>query len=387
MPTRTVPGLVAIAASLGLGCGSASSRPSDAPDAAALPAVTWADNDAGATMRDFDQKIGASKYWKEVTSEYGIGPAVSKDVILQTAPPSTWDDSQIGPWVQSNASSASSGWPMPDGETMYVVYVPASVKLTTMGQDACLAYGGYHTDLGGNPDIAYALIPEGCYVGTGFSLVDNATSSAAHEIVETAADPFANQSPSLMGYDGNHVAWELWTRWQDEIADACEFRSDAYYKEGTDLPYEVSRIWSNAAAAAGHDPCAPAAGKPYFDVAPQGLQDLSVQALGSDGKTVAGFSPRGWHIPPGQTQTVSVVLTSDSQAAPWTVIATEGDCCSNPAGLLTITPRQFQGHAGDVMQVTIKVNAPPKTGTAILMTFASETGGTTHLRPAVIGAY
>ena len=403
MLTRTVPGLVAIAASLGLGCGSKSAGPSDAPDAAGLPqvvdqggpklnvprivTVTWADDDAGAVMRDFDHKIGASKYWKETTAEYGIGPAVSDDVILQTAPPAAWDDTQIDPWVQTNATSSSSGWPQPDGETMYVVYLPASVKLTTMGQDACQAYGGYHTDLGGNPDVSYALIPESCWVGTGFSLIDNATSSAAHEIVEAATDPFPNESPAMLGYDGNHVAWELWTQWQDELADACEFRSDTYYREGADLPYMVARIWSNAAAAAEMDPCAPVIGLPYFDVEPQGLQDLSVQAVGSDGKTVAGFSPKGWHISPGQTQTVSVVLEGVSPTTTWGVVATEGDCCTNPAGLLTITPSQFTGHSGDVMQVSITVHAAPKIGTAIMMTFASQDNGTTHLRPAVIGAY
>jgi hypothetical protein len=395
--------LVAGAGALAVGCGAQSSGGPAAPDADALPAVvdqggptlntphivtvTWAADDAGATMRDFDRKIGASSYWKQATSEYGIGTASATDVIIQAPPPATWDDTQIDGWVQSQVMSSSAGWPQPDGETMYVVFLPASVKLTSMGQDACASYGGYHTDLGGNPDIVYALVPEACYQGTAFSLVDNATSSAAHEIVETATDPFGNESPAYLGFDANHVTWELWTDWQDELADACEFRSDAYYKEGADLPYVVARIWSNAAAAAGRDPCAPRVGGAFVDVQPQGQEDLSVQAVGSDGKTVSGFTARGWHIAPGQTRKVSVMLSTDQPSGSWNVIAGEGDCCNSPAGLLAISPTTFTGNAGDTFELSITVKAAPKVGTAIPMAFESRSGQTIHLRPALVGAY
>lgn len=349
--------------------------------------VTWASDPQAATFRAFDQAIGASSYWKTVTGEYGVGPATNVDVTISSAPPAQWQDTEIDAWVKQEAQSSTSGWPAPDGETMYIVYLPASVQLTSMGQPACQAYSGYHTDLSTNPDIAYALVPEACYQGTGYSLVDNATSSAAHEIVEAATDPFPSQSPAWIGYDGDHLAWEFWTQWQDEVVDACEFSNYAYFKEGSDLPYLVARVWSNASAQAGHDPCVPLLAGAYFDVAPQGLEALGVQALGSDGATVQSFTSKGWHVSPGQTATVSVGFFSDAPKSAWSVEVTEGDCCTMPAGLLEISPTTLTGKNGDVGQVTITVKKAPAAGNVIPLSFTSGDGTTQHVRPAFIGAY
>jgi hypothetical protein len=64
------------------------------------------------------------------------------------------------------------------------------------------------------------------YQAAGMSVVDDATASGAHEIVESATDPATNSNPAVVGFDPGHLAWELWTEWQDEIADACEFGAD-----------------------------------------------------------------------------------------------------------------------------------------------------------------
>jgi hypothetical protein len=352
-----------------------------------LVTVTWASDTSAAVMQDFDEKIGASAYWRETTSEYGIGPAHNQNVVLSSAPPATWEDAQIDTWVQTQAQSASSGWPAPDTQTVYVVYLPASVQLTSMGQNACLSYAGYHTDLGTNPDIAYALIPEGCYEGTGYSLVDNATSSAAHEIVESATDPFSNESPAIIGFDSDHLAWEVWTEWQDEVADACEYSNEAYYREGSDLPYLVQRIWSNKSAQEGHDPCGPKAVGPYFDVAPQGLGAVSVQAVGPDGMTVSPYTSKGWRIGVGQTAVVKVGFLSDAATGSWSVTVAEGDCCTKPSGLLSISPTTLTGKNGDSADVSITVSGAPATGTAISLSFLSSSGNVSHIRPALVAVY
>ena len=352
-----------------------------------LVTITWASDVAGATMQDFDERLGASAYWKATTSEYGIGEASSQSVVIQSAPPAAWDDTQVDKWVQAQAQSSSSGWPPPDGQTVYVVYLPASVELASMGQDACLSYAGYHTDLGTSPDIAYALIPEACYRGTPYSLIDNATSSAAHEIVEAVTDPFSNLSPAYLGFDPDHLAWELWTEWQDEVADACEFSSSAYYREGADLPYLVQRIWSNESAYAGHDPCVPRLAVPYFDVAPQALESLSIDALSADGKTVSPFTSKGFRIAPGQTATVKVGFFSDAPSGAWSVTLAEGDCCTKAAGLLTLSPTTLTGRNGDVGAVSVTVNKAPAVGNAIAMSLTSSNSSAAHVRPVLIGAY
>jgi hypothetical protein len=352
-----------------------------------LVTVTWASDPQAPTLEAFDQALGASSYWKTVMGEYAIGPIQNVAVTIAAAPPAQWADTDIDAWVKQQAQSSTSGWPAPDGETAYIVYLPATVQLTSMGQAACQAYAGYHTDLGTNPDIAYALVPEACYQGTGYSLVDNATSSAAHEIVESATDPFSNQSPAWLGFDKDHLAWELWTEWQDEIADACEFSNYTYFKEGSDLPYLVARIWSNASAQAGHDPCLPLVAGAYFDVAPQGLQDVGVQAVAADGMTVQGFTSKGWRISPGQSATVSVGFFSDAPRSAWSVAVAEGDCCTTPAGLLDISPTMLSGKNGDVGQVTITVKKAPAVGSAISLSFTSGDGMLQHVRPVLVGAY
>jgi hypothetical protein len=349
--------------------------------------VTWASDSQAPTLQAFDEAIGASSYWTSVTGEYGVGPIENVNVAVTTAPPAQWDDTQIDAWVKQQAQSGSSGWPAPDGETVYVVYLPASVQLTSMGQAACQAYSGYHTDLGTNPDIAYALVPEGCYQGTGYTLIDNATSSAAHEIVESAVDPFSNQSPAWIGFDQDHLAWELWMEWQDEVADACEFSNYAYFTETGNLPYLVARVWSNASAKAGHDPCVPLVSGAYFDVAPQGLEDVAVQAVGADGMTVQPFTSKGWRISPGSSRAVKVGFFSDAPKGAWSVTVAEGDCCTQPAGLLDISPKTLTGKNGDVGEVTITVKKAPATGTAIPLSFTSGDGTLQHVRPALVGAF
>ncbi len=351
-----------------------------------LVTITWAGDPSAATLQDFDAKLGASAYWKATTAEYGIGPATSTNLVVASAPPSTWDDTEVDAWVKTQAQSRSSGWPPPDGQTLYVVYLPASVTLTSMGKDACRQYSGYHTDLHTDPDIAYALIPEGCYRGSGYSLLDNATSSAAHEIVEAAADPFTNASPGVIGFDRAHLAWEIWTQWQDEIADACEYGHDAYYREGADLPYLVARIWSNASAQAGHDPCGPRTPAPYFDVAPLGLADVAVLVVGPDGRSVAPFRGEAWHLAVGQSLAVKVAFFSDVPSDPWQVRITEGGCCGPPEGVLAIEPSTLSGKNGDVAVVTLTAKgAPaPRSGNAVPLTFSSASTSAVHVRPALV---
>lgn len=349
--------------------------------------VTWDTDDAGATLQAFDEALGGSAYWKTVTSEYGVGAAHNVNVVEHTAPPATWDDTAIDAWVKSQAQSSSSGWPSPDGQTAYIVYLPASVQITSSGMPACGSYAGYHTDLQASPEIVYALVPEGCYAGSGYSLLDNATSSGAHELVECAVDPFTNQNPAYIGFDGDHLAWELWMQWQDEVADACEFTNYTYYKETGALPYEVARIWSNASAQAGRDPCVPRLSGAYFDVAPQGLEDLSVQAVGYDGVTVQPFSSKGWRIGVGQSRTVKVGFFSDAPKGTWAVQVTEGDCCSTPAGLLDIQPTTLNGKNGTVGEVTITVKKAPPQGTSIPIAFTSSDNMIEHVRPALVGVY
>ena len=367
--------------------------------------VTWQSDPNSAGLDTFDDDLVSSSWWS-VLSEYGVGAgtsAATEHVVITTAPQSPWNDNDIDTWTQNNiGDTATSGWPAPDGNTIYVVYVPASVQVTDPSGDPC---DGYHVELNTspstNPDgVSYALIMEQCYKEDGLQEMQDTAETGSHEIAEGTTDPYPNNGPAWYGFDQNHLAWELWEAWQDELADACEYFDDGYYLGGTDEPNWLSRVWSNANAKAGHNPCVPAPSGPYNNTTPLGLQAISVTAVDVNDK-VSPFTTQGWRIAPGQTATVQVGFYSDQPLAAWTMTATEMEyckttdkSCANTA--LTVTPTTFSGKNGDVVTLTIKVNSAPPEGTAALLQLASVAADTSqcasstqcnHYMPVVIGTY
>jgi hypothetical protein len=362
---------------------------------AKIVTVTWATDTNAASLQDFDDKLGPSQYWKTALAEYGIGPASSgptNHVVVQTAPPNPWDAAAIDTWTQTQIAGApANGWPAPDAQSVYMVFVPSTVKVTDTGADACASEAGYHVELkaGSNPDgVAYALAIQNCSIEAGTNVLQDSTSTAAHEIAEAATDPYPNNAPSIYGFDPDHLAWEVWNEWQDEVADACEYFDEAYYTEGSDLPYMVQRLWSNASAKAGHDPCVPVPSGPYNNVSPLGLQTISVAAVDANGN-VSPFTTKGWRIAAGQSAKVQVGLWSDAPMATWTVeiIGTDG-VGSKPPGVLSVTPSTFTGRNGDTVDLTVTVQTAPTQGTAALLTFGSVFGGQEHhYMPVLVGVY
>src|ERR1019366_236847 len=212
--------------------------------------VTWASDTNGATLQSFDDTLVTSPYWTATTSEYGVAPATSDaatHVVVQTAPTSPWADTDIDSWIAQMATTATSGWPANDTETLYVVYVPPEVEVDSNGMNGCNYYGGFHTqtsDSTGLETIDYALIPESCAQFAGVPVLENATESGSHELVEGVTDP--NGYDGWIGFGPNDLAWALWNDDQWESADACESYTDGYYLGTGDLPYWLSRTWSNA---------------------------------------------------------------------------------------------------------------------------------------------
>ena len=358
--------------------------------------VTWASDTNGATLQSFDDTLVTSPYWTATTSEYGVGPGTSNastHVVVQTPPTSPWADTDIDGWIAQMATTASSGWPANDTETLYVVYVPPDVEVDSGGANACNYYGGYHTqtsDSTGLETIDYALIPESCYQVSGVPVLENATESASHELVEGVTDPDGYNG--WVSFGANDLAWSLWNDDQWEVADACESYTDGYYLGTGDLPYWLSRTWSNVSGKAGHDPCVPAPSGPYNSVTPLGLQTMNVNALvyNPDGSTGVGpFTTKGWRIAPGATATVQVGFYSAGPMDTWTVNALEGNCCTYPwTEVLTVKPSTFSGKNGDTVSLSITVKSAPAQGTAALLTFNSAKGrDTTHMMPVVIGTY
>lgn len=355
-----------------------------------IVSVTWSTDTNASSLQDFGDKIGASSYWKAIAGEYGVGAATSgmaNHVVITTPSPNPWDDQAIESWIiQQLTDTATSKWPSPDAQTVYIVYTPPGVKVTSSGQDACQTYSGYHSEVtvGSNAHVLYGLVVGECNGPD--TVLNAATETSAHEIVEAATDPHTNSDLAYTQFDNAHWAWEMFQQNQDEVADACENYNESYYMEGADLPYYVQRSWSNASAIAGHDPCVPAVKAPYFNVTQLNPDAISVVV---DPQATKPLATTGYHIPVGQTKTFSVGLYSDAPTAgAWTVKAVEGDGMSTPAAsVLTISTDKSSGQNGDKINLTVKVNTAPGKVDAVLMTLVSTLNGHSHYMPVLIGAY
>jgi hypothetical protein len=348
--------------------------------------ITWSTDPVAPALQDFGDLIGASSYWS-VVKEYGVGPASSgaaNHVVVTTPPPSPWADTDIESWVVEQLESDAGGWPAPTAQTLYILYTPASVQVTSDGADACYGYYGYHDEIqvGQNQHVPFALAVGACNAGG--SVQDNDTETGAHEIAEASTDPEDESNLAWTGFDVQHWSWELFQSLQDEIADACENYPDSYYTEGADLPYAVQRLWSNASAAAGHNPCVPLESGAYFNVTPLDQESIHV-SLPIDPPEAA--TTKGFRIPVGTTRTFQVGLYSDAATTPWDVQGVEGDGMKPPANsVLVIALDQGNGNNADIINVTVQVvGTPPQSG--VLMTMLSTRGPLVHSMPILIGAY
>jgi hypothetical protein len=283
----------------------------------------------------------------------------------------------------SDAASADAGdaaipakdptWPAPvmlngDAQTVYSLFIPASISVTDPGSGMpfCTEGGlGYHQSvtLPNGASVAYSVTLE-CTSQT----LDQLEETATHELVEAATNPYTNAtSIGYLDFDANHLAWNLYDGF-DELADACQNWADSYYQEGSSFPYWVQRSWTNAGAAAGHDPCAPSATGPYTGLtlfpAQQSMLSVDLTQLGS-GKTTA----RAFQAKVGQSVTFQVGFYSDAASPPWTISydfpsAPLFDVNFNPVknGTATVTIDKMSGQNGEKANVTVTPTAAGQLG-------------------------
>jgi hypothetical protein len=348
--------------------------------------ITWSSDTNAGAYEQFGDKLGDTAYWRDATSEYGVGAATSGDanhVRITDAPPAKMTDDDLEQLIANNVKEATtSGWPAWDDQKLYILYVPAGVKVTSKdtGKDACDDSEGYHTEVqAGSKMVVYAIVNENCK-DDGQAVVDYATAVAAHELGEASTNPHTNTGEAWDGFDDLHAGYELFQQHQSEDGDACEFFDDSTYRQTEgDFSFTVQRMWSNASAAAGHNPCVPLDGKAYFNVAPLDLG--TVQALQPDrkNKTVAGVA-----VLPGKSHDIALGFFSDDKTDAWTIEAVEGDGMTTPKSKhLDVSLDRTTGQNGEKAYLTVHAkSAGPKRGT--LVTVISTLGQTKHYQPILI---
>jgi hypothetical protein len=357
--------------------------------------IVWKSDQYTSSIEDFGNKLGTSSFWSNTVSEYGVGTLTNVVHEITTAPPATLSDDNIDALVIQEVGNGD--WPAADANTIYMVYLPSTTKIVTtdpdsgMVVDGCSSFSGYHTETNSNDTSAhathlvYGVVAEICTDPTQPSALASATETAAHEIAEAATDPLPDINPGLLYFDPQHFAWEVYQEGQDEIGDACEFYPSSYYQEGSDLPYYVQRLWSNASAKAGHDPCIPRQTVPYYNVS--NTAPDSVTVTDSDG---VKHTTEGYRIPVGTTKAIGFTMYSDAEVpGGWFLTAAEGD------GVDPVTPSHLtvhldttQGVNGTTGTVTVTANSVAGKATGQIITIVSKHGGYPgHYMPIMIGTY
>jgi hypothetical protein len=276
-----------------------------------------------------------------------------------------------GPEAGPDAGDAAANppWPPPinpDGGVeipiVYAIFIPASTVVNEPDtvRSFCLDGGlSFHdTAVVNGKLVPYAIIAA-CPSQT----LTQLEQSASHEYVEAATNPFGAETTNLVGYDGfdsNYFGWSLYTgQFGNEVGDACENWADSYYVESSTFPYGVQRIWSNAHAVAGHDPCVPVPNGAYsgmtFFPAQESTFTLDLTAVG-----MSVMTARGVHAPVGQPVTFQVGFYSDGPTEPWTIAydfpaVTLQDQNYNPYsnGTATVTIDKTSGQNGEKAYVTV----------------------------------
>jgi hypothetical protein len=329
-----------------------------------VPIFFAGDDTMKAQVEAFLAALGPSDYWHATTAEYGVGAIGAHAAIVSTDPPPTTDD-KLQAWLAANVGAH--GWPAPDANTIYAVFLPADVTLSAAWGTSCTEFGGYHGELGGGTRAIYALLPR-CS-----SSLDALTAYTSHELVEAATDPHPFTAPGFADIDGDHAIWADTPG--AELGDMCEFlRSSDQRLVGS---FVVQRAWSNASAAAGHDPCVPAPAQPYVAAVPA-LDDAVTIAFPSD---VGGAQrSRGVTIPVGSSKTIDVALYSDAPGPDFTVTAYDvGALLHGATPELTFAWDQTTGHDGDVRKLTITHAKAGSYGGSELVISARQNGTTVSL--------
>ena len=293
--------------------------------------------------------------WATQTAEYGVG-ALSRLPTIQIAgtPPTTIDDNFNGSGnsafqqtLVNNTTGASPAWGAADPSTIYMFVLPLGTNIESAGS-CCIDFLGYHYEVtAGSVDVSYAIACD-CGVIQGYPLTAAqwVETTVSHELVEAATDPHPYSAPAYIQEDSNDTIWAYATG--GEVADMCEFNVDSNYIPPAST-YMIQRTWSNAAAAAGTNPCVP--------VPPTGPFFNSMAVL-PDTFALEGVTTAGVEIPVGMSKTIDVQLYSAAPTSgPWKVTAYDLDAFLGKTANTTVSLDNTMGSDGDVLHLTIQVTS------------------------------
>jgi hypothetical protein len=223
--------------------------------------VTYANEPNRDAIERFGTALTTDPWWTPAVSEYGVGPVtLLGKVRLADSAPTFATQAEIASYLADRVMDGT--LPRnPDGTTdgiVYMLYFPQGSRVALDGgMVSCGGWHGVHDEVTiGTTKIVYALSVD-CGPGRGFDALGYLEVAASHELMESVTDPFPKSAPAYETAPDNHDPWSMF----GELTDRCVGQ---YLRRSG---YALARNWSNAAAARGEDPCAPAPdGSVYYNV-------------------------------------------------------------------------------------------------------------------------
>lgn len=336
-------------------------KPLSAPN---IVTISWSSDPNASTWNSYGDGIGATQYWNAIGSEYGVGAGMGGGHVSITTPaPAQMSDQDLDTLVSTNVANGM--WPANTPNTLYAVYMDPTSTLffggapDAGGQDACqLGVGGYHEETQ-NGSYVYAIMPH-----CSMFQVSDVQVSASHEFIEASTDPHPFSATAYAGFDADHLSYEFFNAFQDEVADACEIFQWAYYTDSeTSFPNPVQRSWSNKGAKAGHNPCVPAPADPWYNVTAFPSEETAINVNLSSLGMGAGMQPtKGFKGTLNKPLTFHLGAYSDAPTSgPWAITANvdmqfqfpdqNGNAINN--GTATVTLDKTSVINGDMITVTV----------------------------------
>jgi hypothetical protein len=148
---------------------------------------------------------------QQYTNAYLLTPRTSYVDTLHDGhkAPGSFSDSSVRSYL---ASLFANGRVSPDGNTVFGMYFPPRMKITSQGGSSCSSFCGYHGHFSYNgTDIKYAVFPytdcRACSL-PGKQVIDILTIVTSHEIREAVTDPDLNAWFDSAGYEADDkCAW------------------------------------------------------------------------------------------------------------------------------------------------------------------------------------
>ena len=250
-----------------------------------LVSVSYVGSAFGDRIKAFGDYVVTSAWFTSTGAEYGVLPGTHAHVDLTDTPPPSIDATGIGKLLSGYIASGT--LPAPDAHTVYLYYSAETTILTDEQTYSCDKFMGSYTPAyhyegttAGNQQFAFGVVPLCSQLKT-----DTLEVASAHELIEASTDTLPSSQPAYIFGSG--------TPWQEtggEVSDICDAQ---IVRDG----HALTRVWSNAAALAGTNPCVPA-DTAYFSV--QQTPDVITIAPGA----TKSFQITGWALEPTPAWTV-----------------------------------------------------------------------------------